>query len=52
MHCKRCRIKMRLSQAVHHKKRKWICPRCGRARMEGISGKGGTGRRDRAVDEE
>lgn len=34
MHCKRCKIKMRLSPAVHHKKRKWICPRCGRARME------------------
>ncbi|MHC4502413.1 MAG: hypothetical protein ACYTFI_03830 [Planctomycetota bacterium] len=41
MHCKRCKIKMRLSPTVHHKKRKWICPRCGRARMETVRAKGG-----------
>jgi len=35
MHCKRCRVKMRLSPTVHHRKRKWICPKCGRARMQG-----------------
>ncbi len=59
MHCKRCRVasgssskatrrgkvKMRLSPTVHHKKRKWICPRCGRARMETVHAKGGPDRR-------
>jgi len=35
MHCKKCKVKMRLSPTAHHKQRKWICPKCGRARMEG-----------------
>ncbi|MHC5057851.1 MAG: hypothetical protein ACYTKD_24550 [Planctomycetota bacterium] len=53
MHCKRCRVKMRLSPTVHHRKRKWICPKCGRARMQGVEkprgarkGRGGRSRAD------
>jgi uncharacterized Zn finger protein (UPF0148 family) len=34
MHCQRCGTSMRESPMVHHKKRKWICPKCGRARMQ------------------
>ena len=34
MHCTRCKVKMRESPRSHHKKRKWICPRCGRAKLE------------------
>ena len=34
MFCKRCGTKMRQSPRSHHKKRKWVCPSCGRARME------------------
>ncbi len=25
---------MRELRGSHHKKRKWVCPRCGRARMQ------------------
>lgn len=46
MHCKRCRVKMRLSPTVHHKKRKWICPNCGRARMEETRKPGRAARRN------
>lgn len=34
MYCKRCKIKMRERKRSYHKKRKWVCPRCGRARMQ------------------
>jgi len=36
---------MRESRRSHHKKRKWICPRCGRARMQS-AGKAGTRRKE------
>ena len=53
MYCKRCRVKMRLSPSVHHKKRKWICPRCGRARMEGAGAPGrATRRKERSRQEQ
>ena len=35
MHCKTCRVKMREEKRTFHKKRKWICPICGKARMQG-----------------
>ncbi|MCC6157494.1 MAG: hypothetical protein IT350_05525 [Deltaproteobacteria bacterium] len=34
MHCRKCRIKMKEERRVFHGKRKWICPACGRARMQ------------------
>jgi len=34
VHCKKCGSAMRESPRSHHKKRKWICPKCGRARMQ------------------
>ena len=47
MRCKRCRTPMRESPAVHHKKRKWVCPKCGRARMQ-RTGKSKGGRKERS----
>jgi transposase-like protein len=41
MHCKRCKVKMREERRSFHKKRKWICPKCGRARMQGAGSKDG-----------
>ena len=34
MICARCKVKMRESPRSHHKRRKWICPQCGRAKLE------------------
>lgn len=34
MICKHCKVKMREEKRSFHKKRKWICPQCGRARMQ------------------
>ncbi|HOR28763.1 MAG TPA: hypothetical protein PLS90_04350 [Candidatus Sumerlaeota bacterium] len=34
MVCRHCRVKMKEARRVFHKQRKWICPRCGRARMQ------------------
>jgi hypothetical protein len=36
LYCKRCKVKMKVEKRSFHKKRKWICPRCGRARMEAV----------------
>jgi transposase-like protein len=47
MRCKRCKTPMRESPAVHHKKRKWVCPKCGRARMQ-RTGKSKGGRKERS----
>lgn len=41
MHCKRCKVKMREDKRSHHKRRKWICPKCGRARMQSAAEKPG-----------
>ena len=35
---------MRESPMVHHKNRKWICPKCGRARMQRTDKTKGKGR--------
>lgn len=37
MYCRRCKIKMEETRGTHHKKKKWRCPTCGRARMEAVS---------------
>jgi len=34
MFCPRCKVKMREEKRSFHKKRKWVCPRCGRAAMQ------------------
>ncbi len=34
MNCNRCGSPMREMKRSHHKKRKWVCPKCGRARMQ------------------
>ena len=34
MMCKKCKLKMEELKRSYHKKRKWVCPRCGRARMQ------------------
>jgi hypothetical protein len=34
MYCKTCRVRMREEKRSFHKKRKWICPVCGKARMQ------------------
>jgi hypothetical protein len=36
---------MREEKRSFHKKRKWICPRCGKARMQSVRGKKGEGGR-------
>jgi predicted RNA-binding Zn-ribbon protein involved in translation (DUF1610 family) len=35
MFCRKCKVKMREQAHVAHKKRKFLCPQCGRARMMG-----------------
>ena len=34
MHCDRCKTKMKEEKRSFHKQRKWICPKCGRVRMQ------------------
>jgi transposase-like protein len=41
MYCKKCKVKMQEQKRSFHKKRKWICPICGRARMEMTNKPGG-----------
>lgn len=42
MHCRKCKVKMREERRSFHKQRKWICPVCGRARMQAAREKGKT----------
>jgi len=37
MICPRCRHKMKEEKRRFHKQHKWICPHCGRIRMQPIS---------------
>jgi transposase-like protein len=37
--CNRCHHAMREEKRSFHKKRKWICPHCGRARMQQVQGR-------------
>jgi len=39
MHCDRCKTKMKEKKRSFHKQRKWVCPRCGRVRMQRVSAK-------------
>ncbi len=34
MICKRCGAAMREERRSYHKKRKWVCPKCGAVRMQ------------------
>lgn len=34
MFCPKCKIKMKEEKRTFHKKRKWICPKCGKVRMQ------------------
>ncbi len=34
MHCRKCRVKMKEEKRVFHKRRKWVCPKCGAVRMQ------------------
>ncbi len=34
MICGRCRAPMREEKRSHHKKRKWVCPKCRAVRMQ------------------
>ena len=34
MTCGRCKVKMKILRRTFHKQRKWVCPKCGRAKME------------------
>ena len=34
MYCKTCQVKMREERRSFHKRRKWICPLCGKAKMQ------------------
>jgi len=45
MFCKKCKLKMREMAHSAHKKRKFICLKCGRARMMGGKEKAGDRRR-------
>lgn len=36
MTCARCRLAMRELKRSFHKQRKWVCPRCGRVRMQAV----------------
>ena len=40
MICSRCKVKMREEKRSFHKRRKWICPKCGRAKMQTAKPKG------------
>jgi hypothetical protein len=34
MTCQHCKVKMTEQKRSFHKQRKWICPTCGKARMQ------------------
>jgi len=34
MICPRCKRPMREERRAYHKKRKWVCPQCGKVRMQ------------------
>ena len=41
MRCPRCRSPMKEEKRTFHKQRKWVCPRCGRVRMQQFRKTGG-----------
>ena len=34
MYCPKCRQKMKEISRAFHKQRKWVCPKCGKVRMQ------------------
>jgi predicted RNA-binding Zn-ribbon protein involved in translation (DUF1610 family) len=40
MFCARCKSKMKAQRGTHHKQKKWVCPKCGRVRMERVTSAG------------
>jgi len=34
MICPKCGVKMKEQKRVFHKQRKWVCPTCGKVRMQ------------------
>ena len=34
MVCPKCKVQMKEQRGIHHKKRKWICRKCGKVRMQ------------------
>lgn len=34
MKCPKCKIEMKELKRSFHKKRKWVCPRCGKVRFQ------------------
>jgi transposase len=34
MICPRCRTPMKEEKRSYHKQRKWVCPKCGKVRMQ------------------
>ncbi|HTA76695.1 MAG TPA: hypothetical protein VK791_06035 [bacterium] len=45
MFCRKCKVKMREMAHIAHKKRKFVCTKCGGARMMGGKEKAGDRRR-------
>lgn len=39
MICPKCKIKMKEQKRSFHKRRKWICPKCGKVRFQEIKDK-------------
>ena len=39
MICQKCKAHMAERKRSYHKKRKWVCPRCGRVRMQNVKPK-------------
>ena len=34
MYCPKCRQKMKEETRTFHKQRKWVCPKCGKVRLQ------------------
>jgi Zn-finger nucleic acid-binding protein len=34
MMCKKCKVPMKEMKRSYHKRRKWVCPRCGAVRFQ------------------
>jgi hypothetical protein len=49
MFCRKCKIKMREQAHTAHKQRKFICPKCGGARMKAGKEKAGDRRRKQRI---
>jgi len=52
MLCPRCKIGMEEEKRSFHKRRKWICPRCGRVKMQRVGARGErkSRRKDKSIE--